>query len=246
MQIAADTHVHVYPFYDLAAQFDAAMQNLPRADVRLLCLTERQGQHEFQALRSGDRKAEGWTVEATDEAEALRARGAKGELFILAGRQIVTAEKLEVLALGRDLAIPDGLPLADTLARVRDGDAIPVLPWGLGKWWGRRGTCVQNCLDTAPPGDLVFADTSLRPAVFPEPALLRSARSRGFSILHGTDPLPRSHEETLTGRWATVWEIAEWDASHPAAAWRRIVRDRVPCTPAGRRCSLVEAITRIK
>ncbi len=246
MQIAADSHVHVYPFYDLAAQFDAAMRNLPRADIQLLCLTERQGQREFQALRNGDRKAEGWSIEPTEEAESLRARGVPGEIILLAGRQIVTAENLEVLALGRDLDIPDGRPLSDTLARVRDGDAIPVLPWGLGKWWGRRGTFVQNCLDTARPGDLTFADTCLRPAVFPEPALLRSARSRGFSILHGSDPLPRPHEETLTGRWATVWESADWDASHPAAAWRRIVRERVPCTPAGRRCSLVEAIKRIK
>lgn len=247
MRIAADTHVHIYPAYDLAAQFAAACRNLPAAaDARLLCLTERSGQREFHTLRAGIRRAPGWTSEPTNEPESIRLHGPSGDLLLLAGRQVVTAERLEVLALGRDLEIPDGESLADTLARVREADAIPVLPWGLGKWWGRRGTFVQKCLDSASPADLVFADTCLRPAVFPEPALLRVARSRGFSILYGTDPLPRPNEETLTGRWATLWEAAEWDASHPAASWRRIVRERVPCEPAGSRCTLWEAIHRVK
>lgn len=245
MRIAGDTHVHIYPFYDLAAQLHAAARNLPTAEVRLLCLTERQGQHEFLALREGGRPAAGWSVEQTGEAEALRAHGPAGELFLLAGRQVVTAERLEVLALGRDLDIPDGLPLSETLARVREGDAIPVLPWGFGKWWGLRGTIVQNCLDSHSPEWLVFADTCLRPAGFPTPAILRTARLRGFSILYGTDPLPRPGEELLTGRWATCWE-ADWDASHPAAAWRRIIRERMPARPLGRRCNVLEAIKRLR
>ena len=249
MQIVADTHVHLYPVYDLRAQFDAAHRNLsasaPAADQRILCLAERAGQHLFAALASGALRVEGWTVSTTEDSEGLRVSSSGRTLYLLAGRQIVTAERLEVLALGRDHEVPDGRPLRETISRVRDGDAIPVLPWGLGKWWGRRGTFVQNCLDLYAPSDLWFADTCLWPAGFPTPAHLRTARSRGFSILHGTDPLPRPREEHITGRWASQWE-ADWDASHPAAAWRRIIREHVPTRSAGRRCSMIEALNRLR
>ena len=250
MQIAADTHVHTYPFYDRAAQFDAAHRQLraaaPGAELLLLCLTERAGQAEFEALRPGAAAAPGWMVEAADAPEVRWVVHADGRrLALLAGRQLITRERLEVLALGGDLRLADGAPLDEVLARVRDGGATPVLPWGLGKWFGARGRLIRNVLDTRAPADVVFADTCLRPSWFPAPALLRTARSRGFPILYGSDPLPRPHEETFTGRWATLWE-ADGDASHPAAVWRRIIRDRVPARPAGRRCSMSEAVKRLR
>lgn len=249
MQIVADTHVHLYPFYDLRAQLNAASANLrsaaPAAAVSALCLTERSGQAAFAALRRGELRAEGWTISQTGDADALLAQAGDTSLHLLAGRQIVTAERIEVLALGQDLDAPDGESLGDTLKRVAQTDAIAVLPWGLGKWLGTRGGLVRDVLDKHGPDDLVLGDTCLRPAWFPAPALLRKARSRGFSILYGTDPLPRPHEENITGQWATLWE-ADWDASHPAAAWRRIIRDRTSSTSVGRRCNTFEALKRLR
>ncbi|HMP75409.1 MAG TPA: hypothetical protein PKE12_03835 [Kiritimatiellia bacterium] len=250
MLIAADTHVHLYPFYDLALQFASAHRQLsaaaPGADLLLLCLTERAGQTGYEALRSGAQTIPGWRVDPADEPETLWISHPDGRrLAVLAGRQIITRERLEVLALGRNLRLDDGAPLDAVLARVREGGATPVLPWGLGKWFGARGRLIRNVLDTRTPDDVVFADTCLRPSWFPTPAHLRTARSRGFSILYGSDPLPRPHEETLTGQWATLWE-ADGDASHPAAVWRRIIRDRVSARPAGRRCSMIEALKRLR
>lgn len=249
MQIAADTHVHIYPFYDLRVQLDSAIANLrraaPRADVYALCLTERAGQSAFQALQQGDLRADGWTLSPTQDPDALLARAESGQLYLFAGHQIVTAERIEVLALGTHVQQADGAPLEATLLSVSEAGAVVALPWGLGKWLGRRGRLVQNVLDTEPTTRLVFADTCLRPAWFPTPALLSKARSRGFSILYGTDPLPRHGEEKITGQWATLWEAA-WDPAHPAAAWRHIVRDRIPGTPAGRRRNTVEALSRLR
>ncbi|MCZ7591750.1 MAG: hypothetical protein M5U15_06170 [Kiritimatiellae bacterium] len=249
MQIVADTHVHLYPFYDLGAQLDAAVANLrraaPSAEVLALCLAERSGQAAYRSLKRGEMRPENWEISRTEDENALLAKSGRAQLWLLAGRQIVTAERIEVLALGRDIEGPDGEPLGDTLTRVAQTDAVAVLPWGLGKWLGRRGAIIRDCLDKHGPSDLVLADTCLRPAWFPTPALLRKARSRGFSILYGTDPLPRPHEETITGQWATLWE-ADWDASHPAAAWRRIIRDRTPSTSVGRRCNTFEALKRLR
>lgn len=53
----------------------------------------------------------------------------------MAGRQIVTAEKLEVLALGTDLDIDDGRPIREVLSLVTENGGLPVIPWGAGKWW---------------------------------------------------------------------------------------------------------------
>lgn len=249
MQIVADTHVHIYPFYDLRAQLDAACENLrraaPQAEALALCLTERKGQAVFKELQRGDLKTEAWTISPTADPDALLAQSGSASLYLLAGRQIVTAERIEVLALGQDVQAPDGESLADTLKRVGESDAIAVLPWGLGKWLGSRGAIISKILDKQGLDDLVLGDTCLRPAWFPTPALLRKARSRGFSILYGTDPLPRPHEENITGQWATLWE-ADWDASHPAAAWRRIIRDRTSSTPVGRRCNTFEAFKRLR
>ncbi|MCS6771045.1 MAG: hypothetical protein NZ740_03355 [Kiritimatiellae bacterium] len=246
MKIVADTHVHVYPFFSLGDQLDAAARQLPRADVRLLCLAEREGQHEFESLRSGSREDGGWLFENTLEEEAVRARKGADVLLVLAGRQIVTRERIEVLALGADVSIHGGLPIRETIRLVRESGAICVLPWGLGKWWGARGRLVRSCLEEFSPGELAFADTALLPHSFPEPPLLRHARAKGFAILHGSDPLPRPGEERITGRWATQWNAAEWDAERPAAAWRRLVRQCAPCAPAGRRCTLFEAAARMR
>lgn len=249
MQIVADTHVHIYPFYDMGRQFAAARAHLAAAassaGARVLCLAERAGQRVFAGLKTGQPLPPGWRLGDCADPDALAIEDDRGGMSFIAGRQIVTAERIEVLALGRDLDIPDGLPIRATIDRVREGDAIVALPWGFGKWWGRRGASIRNILDEGDPDDLVFADTCLRPALFCEPALLRLARSRGFSILYGTDPLPRPNEEDITGRFATLWE-ADWDPAHPAAAWRRIIRAHRIARPVGRRCRMGEALQRMR
>ena len=73
-------------------------------------------------------------------------------VLVIAGRQIVSAERIEVLALGTRTQIPDGQPLAATIDAVRADGALAVLPWGFGKWWGARGRMVDAYLETATGG----------------------------------------------------------------------------------------------
>lgn len=246
MKIAVDTHVHLYPFYDLDLFLEYAVAHLTGADARAICLTDRAGQSEFSALREGRRAARHWTVEALGEPGALRARDRQGrELIILAGRQIVTRERIEVLALCCEKPMPDGGALDDTLARVRDSGAVPVLPWGLGKWWGSRGRLVERAILSAAPGSLAVGDTCLRPSFFGESSLHRLARSRGLAMLFGSDPLPRAGEERFVGRLATLFE-GEWDPLKPVDSFRRLVARRAPATEIGSRCSFAEFILRAR
>lgn len=89
------------------------------------------GEHYFDALRTGQVEPAGWLLTPTLEDRSLSARRQDGQTMILvAGRQLTTREGLEVLAIGTRTPLADGLPLDETLARIRAADAVPVLPWG--------------------------------------------------------------------------------------------------------------------
>lgn len=210
MRVAVDTHVHLYPFYDPARLFAAACRNLSGlcsgVESRAICLTEREGQTYFKDLASGKGLPAGWRLAESGDNYLVVASDSGERLTLFAGRQFIAAERIEVLALGVDLIIKDGLPAAELLPRIREAGGLPVLPWGLGKWLGARGTLICRLLERAKPGDFALADTCLMPSLLPRPALLRAASERGFRVLAGTDPLPRAGEESRVGRYGVVLE----------------------------------------
>ena len=74
-------------------------------------------------------------------------RGYTGQtLYVIAGRQIITRERLEVLALCTAKEFADGEEVETVLDKVRRAGGLPVLPWGAGKWWGTRGRIVTELL----------------------------------------------------------------------------------------------------
>ncbi len=133
----------------------------------------------------------GWRLSALSEAGSLAAEREDGvRLTLVAGRQAVTAEGLEVLALACGAAIPDGEPLAATLAAARAAGALPVVPWGAGKWWLGRGRRVVEAIEREDPADFFLGDNGGRPRLAPRPALFERAERRGIRVLPGSDPLP--------------------------------------------------------
>jgi hypothetical protein len=111
-------------------------------------------------------------------------------LVLIAGRQIVTAERLEVLALGTLGTFADGLPISTVLDQVADAGALAVLPWGFGKWIGGRGRIIRDLLNSHRASRLFVGDNGGRLSIAPEPSLLMDARQQGIPILPGTDPFP--------------------------------------------------------
>lgn len=245
MRIAVDTHVHLYPFYRLHAVFDAAHRNLrqaaPDAERLALCLAERSGQHAYEAMRSGDLLPAMWHIRPAAPSPALEVYTSDGRtLWLIPGRQVVTAERIEVLALGADLAMEDGAPLTDVLARVRTGGALPVLPWGVGKWFGARGRHVRDAIEAARPGELAVADTHIRPQHSPRPTNLRRAAERGLAVLAGSDPLPEPGEEAVAGMYGVLVEGA------PERGLPALLGDpQAPHRPIGRLCSWGECLSRL-
>lgn len=230
--IAADTHVHVYPCHDLDTALSTGLRNLDRLAgphrpdqlVRMLFLTERQDCRVFRELVQGHTRFRDprFTLEGPFESAALRVHlDDQPALYLFAGRQVVTCERVEVLALTTDDVIPDGQPLPAVLQRIRACGGIPVLSWAPGKWFFKRGRLVRQVLTTCRPGDLLVGDTTLRPTVWPEPRLLRKAAKRGIRVVAGSDPLPFPGEEACVGQYGIVGE-ALFDPERPVSSAREM------------------------
>lgn len=211
--LIADFHVHIYPGYNLGAFLAAAWQNLTRhvgaseQETRVgLFLSERRDCHFFRD--AGDGRVEmpaGWRVQAGAEPGVLELVGPANEnIWLFGGRQVVTSERLEILAWLIDDELEDGLSFAELQQQVLEAGGVPVLPWALGKWMFARAQLVANIVARSQPASLVLADSALRPRGWPEPPAMKRARQLGFTVVAGTDPLPAEGEEPVVGSFGSA------------------------------------------
>jgi len=153
-------------------------------------------------------------------------------LVVIAGHQIVTAEKLEVLALCCPPEVREGEPLEATIAAVRSCGGVPLLPWGFGKWMFSRGKCIARVVEGAAPWPLL-GDNGGRPALSWTPRLLRRGAARGIPVLPGSDPLPFADQVRRVGRVGVIMEAA-LDLERPATSVRKwLITLRPPLRPFG-------------
>ncbi len=222
-----DAHVHLHAVFAVedfldaaAANFAAASQalGLPTGAPGLLLLAESAGNDAFARLCDGSLDSGVWSLERLAEPESLIARRAgRPPVILVAGRQIVTVEGLEVLALGTRVHFADGDPVCAVLAAARATGALPVLPWGFGKWTGRRAELVWRLFEGG--SDLYAGDNGGRPAWSSRPRLLGMAETWGRLVLPGSDPLPFAGEVRKPGSYGFVAEVT-CDPDRPFATLR--------------------------
>jgi hypothetical protein len=217
--LIADAHVHVHPCFSAGRLLRIAADNLERAARRAapkdgtprlgyLLLTEAESEPFFERFAGGIVRATGWKFRATAEDECLLAEDERGRNVILvAGRQLATSDGLEVLAIGTRRALPSGLPFADTLREANEAAAVVVVPWGFGKWWGRRGRLVESTVASAPAWPMTFlGDNGGRLRGLRPPRLFQLAESIGVRVLPGSDALPFPDQLDKVGRSGFVIE----------------------------------------
>jgi len=213
--LPVDAHVHFYHLRLVEPTLDAALGNLRRVARRahgligVLLLTQARFEHVFEELESltsiGD-----WTLRsAAHEAQTLIARRDGAELAIVCGRQIRAEAGLEVLALGTQHTFPEDRPLAATIDAVHDSGALAVLPWGFGKWLGRRGVLVRATLTSEGRDRLFLGDNGGRLALAPTPAIVRGFEQLGFRVLPGTDPFPFGGDFRRVGAFGFLADVAD-------------------------------------
>jgi hypothetical protein len=224
--LLVDGHVHVHACFDEAVFLHAAEQNLRTAveGFLVLMLAEITGHDVFARWRAGQCA---WPVQPTAEDCSLRLAD---RLLVIAGRQVVSAEGVEVLAQCTAAHFADGQPLDETIREILAAGALAVLPWGVGKWLGRRGELVAEAAARYP---VLLGDNAGRPALWPFPA-----RLRGLPVLPGTDPLALPSQQAVVGSYGFAL-TAPIDPDYPARSICQALTDRTPVTPQGRRVSLL-------
>jgi hypothetical protein len=247
--LLVDAHVHIHPSFDRVRCLDAAASNVLREATQLglppdtmgcLLLTESGHADVFSEFRlAADADAGHWSFRSTEEPESLLAlhRGAP-RLWIMAGRQVATTDGLEVLALLTTERLDEPLDLHAAIAATRAAGAIPVIPWGFGKWTFRRGATVAAALRATArgtPRHLFLGDNGGRPRAAPAPRLLREAARTDVVILPGSDPLPFADHQSRVGSFGFIAHVALGDAA-PARRlgdWLRSLPAQPPVYGAG-------------
>jgi hypothetical protein len=230
-----DAHVHVYPQFDAGRLLSAAARNLGAAAQRLgaaswqgyLLLTETARDHWFEtvAMAAPQTGLDGWQLQRRESCE-LSVEATRGDLrlVIIAGRQIVTAERLELHAIGTRRTFVDGQPAGRVLADIRGSGALALLPWGVGKWVGARRPMAAGLLGGKGADRPLPSDNGGRPWFWPEPLL-----SLGEGpLLRGSDPLPLAGQESRAGESGCWYKRA--DAR--AAGARELIGELSSCTRA--------------
>jgi hypothetical protein len=233
--IFVDAHTHIYDRFDLDAFFNAAVSNFEMAArhqgmgnrvTAALLLTETCKDQFFQefyqktvAAGGSARLTDTWISHKTAEPCSLRLQNQTTgkELVLVAGRQVVTAEDLEVLALLTDQQFADGSPLDVTVEQVIAAGGIAVIPWGFGKWAGSRGKLLRRFLEEENRPQVFLGDNSGRPAFWRRSPHFEYGTAKGIRILPGTDPLPFTAETQRPGRFGFSLSV-DFDPQHPAAS----------------------------
>jgi len=240
---AIDAHVHFYNCFSHDRFLDHAYFNLSEASrrlgrsddgvLRILMLAETSEEHYFArcagqaaSLRQSDELADDtrWRFYRTEEECSLVACKKDRAILVIAGRQVATAEDMEVLILGTERIVSDGLPIGAVLESAMSMKAIHVIPWGAGKWLFRRGGLLSRLMESRTQDGFYLGDQGGRPVLWPTPRHLRKAEERGIRILPGADPLPFPEEISRVGSYGFLME-ASVDPLRPAAAIRAILRN---------------------
>lgn len=239
MLVVCDFHVHFYPSYDLDQAIASAYENFTKGphfitvnDEKLrycIFLTERFDCHFFKAFCEGKEllKNPKYRVTIHEEDSSIEIkRESFPALYIFPGRQIVTQEKLELLCLGADPEIADGLPFEEAFALVKAQGGIPVINWAPGKWFFSRGQLVKKILASKTPQDLFLCDTTLRPSFWLEPLIMKQARQLGYHVLAGTDPLPYPGEEKIIGSYGLILN-GGFNPNQPLSSARTLIQESI-------------------
>ncbi len=226
MRLIADTHVHIYPFYDTKLALHSLRTNLSQLDSQAVCmlfLAERSDCHFFADFAKNTAKLFNpeSTIRYLKDALHIQESGYP-DLYIFPGRQIITRERIEILSLTVDTQIADGLPANELVEKIRQHQGVPVLSWAPGKWFFKRKKIVRELIDTNDPGSLLIGDTSLRPTCWLQPRLMKRAASKGLTIISGSDPLPFAGEEQLLGQYGIQLDC-DFDPDDPVSSVRSIL-----------------------
>ncbi len=264
MILILDTHVHIYPCYNLLSALSAAFINLNHLQssirkslplstdeqiLKVLCLTERSDCNFYDSLYQGKINLSqlGYRVRQSEEALGIYIDTAEGDtLLLISGKQITTSERLEILGLFLGSKIEDGVSIFEALRQIRELGGQAVVNWSPGKWFFSRGRVIKELILQNSENDFLLGDIGLRPKIWCEPFLMQTGRKKGFRLIAGSDPLPFPGEEKYIGSYATALQ-ANIDARRPVSSIQQALhKASFLSPPLGSRSSLTNTLSRLQ
>ncbi len=248
-----DGHVHLHENFRLDRVLESAVRNAarltPGADAEnekrivVLLLAQIPASDPLEDLKQRAALCSTWTHVVPDDTSMVFTKPDGSTVVVVAGRQLVSAEKLEVLGLCSRSEIPNGLPLGDAVTAVRDAGAVAVLPWGFGKWWFSRGQLLRQFLATEKVDDasVLLGENGCHWASTGE-AAAKLGRQYGVPVLAGSDPLPIPVHEQRAGSFGSLIRAAI-DLDMPTEWLRGHLRNPTePLETVGRGRTLLEFV----
>ncbi len=223
MPLALDGHVHLQhamPFEQIARNFaEAAPGHAP-----VCMIVESVGIDRYADL---EERCESWGAMGLYDRET--------GLRFVAGRQVVSAEGLEILLLGSREQGFEGETADRVIAFGLEHGAAVCLPWGFGKWLGARRDLAAR-LHQRMPRHIMLGDIDNRPAVWSE-RLLKHTR-----VLRGSDNLPMTGSSDRVGLFgSTIADPRAWDRAEDLIDALR--NASIDLRPFGKRKGLVASVT---
>lgn len=250
--IVFDGHTHIYDCYDMDTFVSAAFRNFGAVGVHLetvspityfLLMSEATDVYYFKTLRkmvTGEKENASalWRVETGDASYSLTLfhdHFPSMRVILVAGRQLITIEKLEILALLTGEEFENGLDLSSTVSAVASAGGVPVCPWGAGKWLGQRGTVLEKYVKNPHP-DFLLGDNGGRPSIWPRPKIFNKD-TVAARILSGSDPLPLVGDEKRAGNFGGIIP-QDCPQDRPTEYLREQLKNpKVQISPYGKPCS---------
>lgn len=240
--IVVDAHAHIHKCFDISYFLKSAYYNL-KTKLRLfkhdnsftgtLLLVDTPDAEGFRRLldlvnrqsNSSGPTPKSWSLCRTNEETSLRFVLESGEnIVVIAGRQIVSKENLEVLAIGTCRKFGESDRLKVLIREIDQVDAVPIIPWGVGKWIGKRGQIVEDLIHSSCIPQFFLGDNANRPAFWSRPPLFRKGEEKGIKNLPGSDPLPFPGEARRVGQFGFAMK-GSLDSEAPTQDLRRRLLD---------------------
>ncbi len=232
-----DTHSHFHACYEVDAYITAAVANAKQVGDALPCLmlADSAGQNSIDLIEERLDSTESYfTLHRLEDEAATVTVDEQLRAVLIRGQQIRSRERLEILAFGASSFLEDDLPFADTLLRVSANGKLAIVPWGFGKWSGKRRRLIRDAISTVLSRAetqcvIAIGDNAGRPSLFGWSGVVRNTLARSLRVLPGSDPLP------IWGDGSRICSLGMLvnvlcdgrDASIPAAVLRAVASDQV-------------------
>lgn len=214
MPTLIDTHAHYYTFCSFSDYLETSFTNANLASgqdnedaLLVLCLMETATSDWYEQLLINAQKKlplGNWKLTAEDEGNHLRAIDhQRRTVLIIPSHQIISSEKLEVLIIGVRNRIQHGQNAQTYIEKFSD-DKLVILPWGVGKWLGRRGRLIGHLINLWSPHRFVLGDNRGRPLLWSNVPAFKKARQLGIPVIAGSDPLPLSGQQKFSAAYGIL------------------------------------------